>query len=121
MTMVELAQEARELAKEYWWNGVGAVVLTFLLVTFIWQKPGSDYLLYAALVFVVVHAGVAMWGFGRRREERLNERHRRELVVAYRRGLEQAQNAPTEESHDRVRPRAGRRTPVLSVVGRRAA
>ncbi|QWT30480.1 membrane protein [Mycobacterium phage I3] len=117
MTMVELAQEARELAKEYWWNGVGVVVLAFLLVTSIWRN-GDDYLLYAALIFVVVHAGVAMWGFGHRRAQRLDEKHRRELVVAYRRGLEQAQNTHTEETHERPR---GRRVPAFAVVTRRAA
>ena len=109
MTIVEFTGEVKELAKEGWWNGAGVVVVAFLVLTFILTSAHNDYLLYAALVFFLVHSYISTMTFGRKVQYR---RHRRDITVAYRESLMQAKTLDDDqENHDR--PHAGRngRTP----------
>src|SRR5258708_38107476 len=106
MTVNEIAREAQDLAREHWWNGAGAVVVFFLLATFVWKRPDNDYLLYAALVVTCVHAYLSVLCFG---QNRAQLRHRKEIAVAYRAHLKAVQDTQSRETHHvRHRPVAGR-------------
>ena len=108
MTIVEFRNEARDWAREYWWNGAGVAVIGFLIAAFIWKRPDNDYLLYAALLVTGVHAYISNLCFVRNRAQR---KHREEIAVAYREQL-QRENARVPD-----RPTPGRyRRPALGLV-----
>lgn len=84
MTIYEFRCECTDYVRDYWWNGAGAAILVFLLATFIWHRPGNDYLLYAALLITGMHSYISAILFGRHRGDR---KHVEEIAVAYREKL----------------------------------
>ena len=123
MTIGEFKCGIKDWAREQWWDGAGLVVAAFLISTFLWNRSDNDYLLYAALIAVIIHAYISSRNF---EKNRVNRKHVEEIAVAYREQLKLQEELNDPPIPERTAPGRNGRTPhraprLVALSGRTVA